>query len=168
MAFSSTTSDTVDTKAPLPVLQYDAPVGFNSSVSPGWRRYTSMDSHAWVHIYKFRRYTGDIALAFRADLLRDWIDPEHRETNVVARPIFGRDNIRGARAVLTARFIEAVARRPKEHIRFLVVVGDAAALIDVSAASAEALQHVAPALTETFSSMRVETQTQTSTETPTG
>lgn len=109
----------VSTSSPqaLPDLQYDPPRNFYKSALHDPEQYSSNEVNASLQVYPFRAATGDIQQQFQQTLLRDWIDPQYRETNVTGAPIFKTEAIPGAQAVLTAQFTETVVGIPRPHLR---------------------------------------------------
>jgi hypothetical protein len=142
---------------PMPVLQYDAPLNFYKATTTNPEDFSSTEVNASVQIYPFRQFTGNLQQTWAQTLLRDWIAPAYRETNVASRPDLGSDPMPGAQAVLQARFVENVAGTLKQHVRLVIVAGSAAAVVDMSANSAASWQRVAPAMAALMSSMRVVT-----------
>lgn len=63
--------------------------------------------------------------------------------------------IPGARAAFMARFVENIVGLPRPHLRVLIVAGNAAAIVDMSANSPATWQRAAPAMTAALMSMRV-------------
>src|SRR5262245_58279804 len=86
----------------IPVLRYDEPRNFyHSAVAPP-DDFSASQLNASFQVYDFRPFRGDIASAFRTMLLRDYIDPRFKETNVAGRPEFRATNVPGARLGITA------------------------------------------------------------------
>jgi hypothetical protein len=141
----------------VPVLKYDPPANFYRSAITPPDDFTSNETKASVQVYPFRPFSGDIGRQFQQTLLRDWIDPRFREGNVAAQPAFSADPMPGAQTVLSARFVENGPGMARPHWRAVVIVGNLAALVDVSAAANESWQRVAPAVRAMLASMRVET-----------
>jgi hypothetical protein len=54
-----------------------------------------------------------------------------------------------------ARFVENIVGLPKPHVRVLIVAGNAAAIVDMSANSPATWQRAAPVMTAALTSMRV-------------
>lgn len=140
---------------PLPALEYAPPANFYKAAATNPEDFSSTEVNASVQIYPFRLFTGNIQQVWTQTLLRDWIDPRYRETNVASRPDLSSDPMPGAEAVLQARFVENVAGTLKPHVRLVIVAGGAAAIVDMSANSAASWQRVAPAMAALMSSMRV-------------
>jgi hypothetical protein len=141
----------------VPVLRYTPPAdAFRSSVSAPAEDYGFNGFNASVQVYPFRQFTGNIEQAFQTTLLRDWITPMHREENVGGPPNFARISIPGAQEVLTASFNEAIVGLPKPHMRMLIIVGNAAAIVDASAATAQSWQMAIPHLNAMAATLRVE------------
>ena len=74
----------------LPVLRYDPPVNFYRSAIQPPDDYAFNEAAAWLQVYPFRPFTGDIQQMFRRTLLREWIDPRFREGAPAAPPTIGR------------------------------------------------------------------------------
>jgi hypothetical protein len=139
-----------------PVLRYDPPANYyRSAVSPP-EDYSANELNASIQVYPFRPVGGDVQAAFRKTLLRDWIDPRYRESNVIGQPAISPAAISGAQTVLIARFAESVVGVPREHMRMLVVAGGMAALVDVNAGTRQSWERAGPAVKATLASMRVE------------
>jgi hypothetical protein len=137
-------------------LRYEPPADFYRSASSPPDDYSATDVNAGLQVYPFRPFTGDIEQAFRRTLLREWVDPGFREANLMAPPDFRPGAVAGARLVLSARFAENVGGMARQRQRLLVVAGDAAAIIDASAATPSAWQQILPRLNAMSASMRVE------------
>ena len=140
----------------LPELLYQAPPNFYRSAFAPPEDYSATDINVGFQIYHFRSFTGDIELAFRRNLLREWIDPRFQENNVAVPPEFRPMNIAGAQYVISARFVENVAGMPKQRQRMLIVAGDAAAILEASASSMAAWQQALPRLSAFLATLRVE------------
>lgn len=150
----------VSTSSPqeLPDLQYDPPHNFYKSAIRDPEQYSSNEVNASLQVYSFRAAAGDLQQQFQQTLLRDWIDPQYRETNVTGVSMFRTETIPGAQAVLTAQFTEAVGGIPKPHLRVLIIgTGGAAAIVDASANSSFSWQRVEPIIRATLASLRVVT-----------
>jgi hypothetical protein len=89
--------------------------------------------------------------------LRDWIDPQYRESNLGAQPIFKNVQLDGADAVMIARFIENIVGLPKEHMRIVIVVAGGAAIIDVSVTTAVSRQRIMRSVEALLNSVSVVT-----------
>jgi hypothetical protein len=140
----------------LPVLRYDPPVNFYRSAIQPPDDYAFNEAAAWLQVYPFRPFTGDIQQMFRRTLLREWIDPRFREGAPAAPPTIGRDSVPGAQAVLIARFSENVGGPPKPRLRVVLIAGGAAAIVDLSAQSAASWERAWPAMSATLASLRVD------------
>jgi len=140
----------------LPTLRYDPPPNFYRSASTFPEQYESQEVNAGMQVYAFRAFRGDLLQAFRQGLLRDWIDPQFRETNISAPPSFSPANIPGAEAGIVGRFYENVGGLPKPHMRVALYAGGAVAIVDVSANSDASLQRVWPAMQAPLISLKVE------------
>lgn len=146
---------------PLPVLQYTPPVNFYKSAITNPEDFSSNEVNASVQVYPFRPFTGNIQQATTQTLLRDWIAPQYRETNVATRPDFSNEMIPGAQAANLARFVENIVGLPRPHVRLIVVAAGAVAVVDASANSPASWQRAAPAVTAMMASVRVVAGTST-------
>jgi hypothetical protein len=145
----------------IPVLRYQPPPNFHrSSITPP-EDFSSNEFDASVQIYPFRSFSGNIEQLFQGSLLRDWIDPRFRETNVIGQPEFRRSTIQGAEAALSAKFGENIAGIPKIHLRMVIVIAGAAAIVDASANNAATWQRALAPLNQMSATMRVESETST-------
>jgi hypothetical protein len=140
---------------PLPILQYDAPPNFYKSAMTNPEDFSSSEVNASVQVYSFRPFAGSIQQLLGQTLLRDWIDPRYREENVASQPEFSGQIVPGAQAAFLVRFFESRVGLPRPHVRLVVVAGNAAAIVDLSANSPVTLQRVAPAMNTMFKSVRV-------------
>jgi hypothetical protein len=147
-----------ETEGTLPVLAYNEPADYYRGVGTSPIEYSSSTVNADVQVYPFRTYTGDIAEVFQRTLLRDWIDPRWRESNLAGAPQFFPIRVRGATLALSARFHENIVGTLNERMRSLIVVGELAALVDMSANSTYSWQKVAIPMGAMLDSMRVEWQ----------
>lgn len=139
-----------------PVLRYDAPENFMRSAVYPPDDYVSTLFNASIQVYPFEPFTGDIAETFQRTLLRDRIDAQHREENVASMPQFGRLEIPGAEAVFYANFSENIVGLLRPHIRFVIVAGRVAAIVDASANNISLWPRLVPALNGLVHTMRVE------------
>jgi hypothetical protein len=146
---------TARAQPPAPALQYTPPLNFYKSAMTNPEDFSSNEVNASMQVYPFRPFTGDIQQAWGQSLMRDWVDPRYRETNVAGRPDFGSQTVPGAQAAFMARFVENIVGLPKPHVRVLIVAGNAAAIVDMSANSPATWQRAAPAMTAVLASMRV-------------
>jgi hypothetical protein len=128
--------------------------------------YSFTDVNASVQIYPFRPFSGDIRQIFQATLLRDWIDPMHREENVAAPPTFQMVNIPGAEFTMSASFAENIVGLPRPHLRMVIVVSGKAAIVDASAGTAQSWQVAIPRLNAMAATLRVEAERQPRALTP--
>src|SRR5437660_4137267 len=96
----------------VPVLKYDPPANFSRSAITPPEDYSSNEVNASIQIYPFQPFSGDLQQQFQQTLMRDWIDPRHRETNVAALPTFSVETMPGAQVVYSARFVETIAGLP--------------------------------------------------------
>jgi len=140
----------------LPTLRYDPPPNFYRSASTFPEQYESQEVNAGLQVYPFRPFKGDLLQTFRQGLLRDWIDPQFRETNISAAPSFSPANIPGAEAGIMGTFYENVAGLPKPHMRVALYAGGAVAIVDVSANSEASWRRAWPALQAALISLKVE------------
>ena len=135
----------------LPVLRYTPPP---NAFRPGaGEDYSFRDFNASVQVYPFRPFSGDIQQAFQMTLLRDWIDPMHREEGLGGPPTFRTITVPGAQLGLTASFVDSLA---KPHMRMVLVVGQRAAIVDASAGAEQSWQRAIPALNAMAATLRVE------------
>src|SRR5258708_6638730 len=111
-----------------PVLRYDPPLNFSHSAIAPPDDYSSNEFSANLQIYPFRPITGNIEQMFQRTLLREWIDPRYRESNVAGQPEFRRGAVAGADLIVSARFAENVAGVPRQRLRMLIVSGCGAGL----------------------------------------
>ena len=140
----------------LPTLRYDPPPNFYRSASTFPEQYESQEVNAGLQVYPFRAFKGDLLQTFRQGLLRDWIDPQFRETNISAAPSFSPANIPGAEAGIMGTFYENVAGLPKPHMRVALYASGAVAIVDVSANSEASWRRAWPALQAALISLKVE------------
>jgi hypothetical protein len=140
----------------LPTLRYEPPPDFYRSASTFPEQYESQQVNAGMQVYAFRVFRGDLLQTFRQGLLRDWIDPQFRETNISAPPSFSPANIPGAEAGIMGTFYENVAGLPKPHIRVAVYASGAVAIVDVSANSEASWRRAWPALQAALISLKVD------------
>jgi ketosteroid isomerase-like protein len=140
-------------------LKYNPPAGFYRSASTPPESYSSNTVNGGVQIYPFRPFNGDVAQMFQRTLLREWIDPQFVETQVLGPPQFTRQQMPGASNVVTAHFPVAGTGGAVDRVRILVVAGNQAALVDINANSTYSFQQMAPTMQALMASMRVETVT---------
>lgn len=140
----------------VPVLRYSPPPNTSNSALASSADYSFSDFNASVQIYAFRRFDGNLQAAFQTTLLREWIDPMHREQNVATTPTFQPVEIPGAASALMAQFLEGGVGRPMPHMRMLIVAQGQAAIVDASASSAEVWQRAVPSLNAMAATLRVE------------
>jgi hypothetical protein len=141
----------------VPTLRYDPPANFYRSASTPPEQYSSNEVNANLQIYSFRPFSGDVVQAFERTLLREWIDPQYQEGPVPAQPLYFRQVMPGAQAVVTARFLQNIAGVSTERMRVLIVAGGYAAIVDLYANSPYSWQRAGPAMQAMLGSMRVET-----------
>ena len=142
--------------AAQPVLRYAPPPDFYHSAITPPDDYSANGFNAGLQVYPFRPFTGNIEQAFRRTLLREWIDPRFQERNVAAPPEFRAIAIAGAQAAFSARFLEGgIPGMPRQHMRMLIVSGNAAAIVDASASSMETWQRALPALNAMAATLNV-------------
>ncbi|HYR34054.1 MAG TPA: hypothetical protein VEQ87_07175, partial [Burkholderiales bacterium] len=89
-----------------PELRYQPPPNFYRSAITPPEDYSANEFNAGLQVYPFRPFSGNVEQAFRQSLLREWIDPRYRETNLAAPPEFRQITIAGAQMALSARFAE--------------------------------------------------------------
>jgi hypothetical protein len=142
----------------VPVLRFDPPPNFYHSASYPPDDFSSSEVNGSIQVYPFRPFNGSIEQSFQATLLRDWIDPLHREENVAGRPDIRRSTVRGAQSVLTAGFFENRVGIPRPHMRVLIVAGGFAAIVDASSNNMTTWQRILPALTNLHASLRIEAE----------
>ena len=140
----------------LPVLRYDPPVNFYRSAIQPPEDYSFNGAAAWLQVYPFRPFTGDIQQLFQRTLLREWIDQRYRESNLTAPPTIGRESIPGAQAVLVARFMESLGGSPKPRLRVVLIAGSAVAIVDLLAQTGASWERAWPAMSATLASLRVD------------
>ena len=143
-------------QTPAPELDFKDPPGFYRSAAYPPADFSAGDVNASLQVYPFRAVAGDVRQAFSRTLLRELIDPRYQETNVAPGARLDAITIPGADLVLRARFREMVAGLPHERMRLVVVSGAAAAIVDASAGSMAAWQHVLPALNAFSTTLHVE------------
>jgi hypothetical protein len=137
------------------VLHYTPPANsFKSAL--GADDYQLNGTNASVQVYQFRPFTGDIKTQFQATLLRDWIDPMHKEENVYGQVTGQNINVPGADYAISASFLEGRAGLGRPHNRMLIVKGNEAALVDASAGTLQGWQQAMPRLNQMASSFKVE------------
>jgi hypothetical protein len=141
---------------PPPVLRYTPPANTLRALAGATEDYSFSDFNASVQVYPFRPFNGDIRQLFQTTLLRDWIDPMHKEENVAAPPTFQTLNIPGAQLVLMASFVENIVGLPKPHMRMVIVAGGQAAVVDASAGTAQSWQMAIPRLNAMAATLHVE------------
>jgi hypothetical protein len=141
---------------PAPVLRYTPPANALRGSAGAAEDYSFSDFNASVQVYPFRPFNGDIRQLFQTTLLRDWIDPMHKEENVAAAPTFQTMNIPGAQLVLLASFVENIVGLPKPHMRMVIVAGGRAAIVDASAGTAQSWQMAIPRLDAMAATLHVE------------
>ncbi|HVY08102.1 MAG TPA: hypothetical protein VHB46_19160 [Burkholderiales bacterium] len=139
----------------IPELRYEPPQNFYHSAIHPPEDYTSNEFNASLQVYPFRSFSGNIEQQFQRTLLRDWIDPMHREEKVAGNPAFGRIAIPGADAAYTAQFADSPVGLPKPHMRMLVVAGQRAAIVDASAGTVQSWQRAIPVLNQFAGTLRV-------------
>jgi hypothetical protein len=145
----------VAAQAPPPVLNYTSPPNFLKLSGTNPEDFTANDVNAGIQIYPFRPIAGNLQVEWQRTLLREWIDPRYRESNVAGPPAFSNNSMPGAQAVLVARFIESIAGFPREHLRTVIVAGGSAAIVDISGAGGPSWQRITPAVGALFSSMSI-------------
>jgi len=123
--------------------------------------FTANDVNAGIQIYPFRPITANLQMDWQRTLLRDWIDPRYRESNVAGPPAFSSNSMPGAQAVMVARFIDSIAGIPREHMRTVIVAGESAAIVDISGAGGPSWQRIIPAVGALFKSLSIGAATAT-------
>jgi hypothetical protein len=133
--------------AAQPVLRYEPPPSFYRSAIAPPDDYSAKESNASVQVYPFRSFNGSVEETFRRNLLRGWIEPRFQEGKLAAPAEIREVKVAGAQAAFPARFVENIGTGlPRQHMRMVIVSGNAAAVIDASAISMEAWQRILPAL----------------------
>jgi len=142
------------------ILRYDEPRGFYHSAITPPDDFSAMQFNGSIQVYPFRRFSGDIQRMFTTTMLREWIDPRFQEANVAGRPDFkeARDGgFPGAQRVLLATFVENNAGIARPHLRWVIVAGGAAAIVDASASDDSTMRRgLLPLLDAWLPSLRVE------------
>lgn len=142
--------------AAQPVLRYDPPPSFYRSALAPPEDYSAKEFNASLQVYPFRAFNGSIEEMFRKTLLRGWIEPRFQEGKLAAPAEISAVKIAGAEAAFTARFVENIGTGlPRQHMRMVIVSGNAAAIVDASAISIEAWQQVLPALNAMAATLKV-------------
>jgi hypothetical protein len=142
--------------AAQPVLRYEPPKTFYRSAIAPPDDYSAKEFNAGLQVYPFRTFNGSIEDMFRRTLLRAWIEPRFQEGSLAAPPEISAVKVAGAEAAFVARFVENIGTGlPRQHMRMVIVSGNAAALVDASAISMEAWQHVLPALNAVAATLSV-------------
>ena len=142
--------------AAQPVLRYEPPKSFYRSAIAPPDDYSAKEFNASLQVYPFRTFNGSIEEMFRSTLLRGWIEPRFQEGKLAAPPEISAVKVAGAEAAFTARFVENIGTGlPRQHMRMVIVSGNAAALVDASAISMEAWQQVLPALNAMSATLNV-------------
>ncbi len=140
----------------VPVLRYQAPPDFQRSAIFPPEDYSSTQFNGSFQIYPFEPFSGNLGQQFGRTLLRERIDPQHREENVVGQPKFGTLNIPGAQGAFYAEFIESPVGIARPHLRIVIVAGGQAAIFDARAITPELWQRLQPALKFVLGTLRVE------------
>jgi hypothetical protein len=139
----------------VPVLHYAPPSdAYKSAINPP-EDYSFNQFNASLQVYPFRTFQGNLEQAFRNDLLRQSIDPRHREENA-NQVQFGTLSVPGADTVITSTFIESRVGLPRPHNRMLIIAGNQAAIVDASAGTTQSWIRAVPALQAVISSLRVD------------
>ena len=137
-----------------PELAFRDPPGFYRSANYPPADFSSQAVNASVQVYPFR-VLGDVRQAFARTLLRELVDPRYREENVAPGARLDAISLPGADMVLRAQFNEVVVGLLHPHVRMVVVVGPAVAIVDASAGSPSAWMQIVPALNAFASTLRV-------------
>jgi hypothetical protein len=140
----------------IPVLRYDPPANTFRQGLATPEDYTFNTCNASIQFYPFRPYSGSIEQQFSQTLLRDWVSPLHQEQNVAGAPNLAASAVPGATKALSAMFVENNGGTPRPHMRVVVLAGNQAAVVDISAATMDSWQIALPALTATIGTLRVE------------
>jgi len=143
--------------ATMPVLRYDPPSNFMRSGGYPPEDYISNQYNGSIQVYPFEPFTGNIAEAFERTLLRDKIDPRHREERVTGRPQFSRGEMPGAQAVLRATFDENNVGIVHPHVRIVVVASGFYAIVDATTINPQLFARLTPDFIAMLRTMRVET-----------
>jgi hypothetical protein len=140
------------------ILRYDEPRGFYRSAITPPDDYSAMQFNASLQVYPFRRFDGNIQRMFTTTLLREWIDPRFQETNVLGRPEFreSRNSFPGSQYVMVATFFESNFGIVKPHLRWVIVAGGAAVIVDTSASDDATMRRAQPLFDAWYASVRVE------------
>jgi hypothetical protein len=142
--------------AAQPVLRYEPPKSFYRSAIAPPDDYSAKEFNASLQVYPFRTFNGSIEEMFRRTLLRGWIEPRFQEGMLAAPAEISAVKVAGAEAAFTARFVENIGTGlPRQHMRMVIVSGNAAAIVDASAISMEAWQQVLPALNAMSATLNV-------------
>jgi hypothetical protein len=142
-----------DDKNMTHTLRYTPPA---SAFQAGADDYSFNGFNGSLRIYQFRSYSGNIQQQFQTTLMKDWIDPIHREENLGGRPTFQKLNVAGAQVAIAANFAENIVGLPRPHLRVLVVAGSEAAIVDASSNRVQSWQQVMPIINTVMSSLQVE------------
>jgi len=143
----------VDSDNMTHTLQYTPPAG---AFQAGADDYSFNGFNGSLRIYQFRSYSGNIQQQFQSTLLKEWIDPVHREQNLGGQPTYQRLDVPGAQLALAATFAENLVGIPKPHMRVLIVAGREAAILDASSNRVQSWQQAMPAINAVISSMHVQ------------
>ena len=137
------------------VLRYAPPANsFKSAL--GADDYQLNGTNASVQIYQFRPFSGNIQQQFQQTLLRDWVDPMHKEENIAGKVQLQNIAVPGADFAVTASFSENRVGLARPHNRILIVKGNEAAIVDASAGTIEGWQLAMPRLNQMAASFKVE------------
>ncbi len=142
-------------QAQTSVLHYTPPANaFKSAL--GADDYQLNGTNASVQIYQFRPFNGNVRQQFETTLLRDWIDPMHREENVTSQIQLQNITVPGADFAIAAAFTETRVGLPRPHSRILIVKRNEAAIVDASAGTAQGWQQAAPRLNQMAATFKVD------------
>jgi len=141
---------------PLPVLHFDPPKDFTGSLGKDPSAHVSKGGDATINVYPFRALKGPFAEQFRRTLFKELLVPDAQEGRVVAAPeIMEKVPVAGAESSMAARFVENRSGAARYRLRLAVYSAGAVALVDYSAAGADAYQRNWPAFAGLLDSLKV-------------
>jgi hypothetical protein len=140
------------------ILRSTEPRGFYRSAITPPNDYSAEQMNASFQVYPFRKFDGDIQRMFMSTLLREWIDPRFQESNVLGRPEFrqSRNGFPGSDYVMTVMFFENNVGIAKPHLRWIIVAGGMAAIVDTTASDDATMRRAQPLFDAWYASVRVE------------
>ena len=141
--------------AAQPSLAYDPPAGWTRGPYSSPVVYTAPGGEAELHVYDFRRYTGDAKRRFYETRLFELIGIEHRETGPLDPAKYAEIHVQGAGAVPLAIFLEQRGGVNRLHVRVAIAQPGAVALVDYHARGQDAWNRYLPEVDRVFASMRV-------------